>query len=69
MPAILRAGRAYARVDQKTLADRLGVSARTVSAWECGSTSVPKVARPGVIQGLVDLGVPRSFFDGRETDQ
>lgn len=67
MPALIRAARAYARVDQKAVAERLGVSPRTVSAWECGKTAVPTVARPGVIEGLVDLGAPASLFDRRET--
>ena len=66
MAALLRAARAYLRADQEDVARRLGVSSGTVSAWERGKTRVSTVARPGVIQGLVDLGAPSRFFDGRE---
>ena len=52
----LRAARAYAGIGQAQVADRLGVSRSTVSAWERGRTSVPPVARVGVIEGLIDLG-------------
>ena len=64
MPAIIRAARAWADVDQRRVADRLGVSVATVSAWERGKTPVPTIARPGVIEGLSDLsGLPREFFE------
>ena len=62
---LLRAARAYAGVGQQEVAERLGVSRQTVSVWERGATPVPPVARAGVIQGLLDLGAPESFFAGR----
>ena len=65
----IRAARAYAGVDQKAVANRLGVSAATVSAWERGA-NVPQISRPGLIEGLVDLsGLPRSFFETEETNR
>ena len=54
--ASLRAARAYAGIGQAQVADRLGVSRSTVSAWERGYTDVPEIARLGVIEGLIDLG-------------
>jgi len=68
MAALIRAARAYAGVGQDRVAERLGVSRPTVSAWERGANPIPPVARAGVIEGLIDLGAPPSFFDGRETD-
>lgn len=63
----MRAARAYASLDQEHVADRLGVSRATVSAWERGKTRIPVIARPGLIDGLTDLsGLPRSFFTERE---
>lgn len=66
MAACIRAARAYIRADQDEVGRRLGVSGATVSAWERGKTRVPTIARPGVIEGLIDLGAPASIFDGRE---
>ena len=66
MPRLLKAARAYAGVSQEELAERIGVSLATVSAWERGKTRVPKVARAGVVEGLIDLGGPAHLFDGRE---
>ena len=67
LAALIRAGRAYAGVGQEEVAKRLGVSRPTVSAWERGASPIPPVARAGVIEGLVDLGAPPSFFSGRES--
>jgi len=68
MAALIRAARAYADVGQDEVARRLGVSRPTVSAWERGQHPIPQVARAGVIEGLIDLGAPASFFDGRESN-
>jgi transcriptional regulator with XRE-family HTH domain len=67
MAASIRAARAYAGIGQKEVADYLGISKETVSAWERGKTPVPHIARPGVIEGLVELsGIPREVFAGQE---
>ena len=67
MAASMRAARAYAGVGQQEVAEFLGVSRETVSAWERGKTPVPVIARPGVIEGLVELsGIPREVFAGRK---
>lgn len=59
----MRAVRAYARMDQTELAERLGVSSATVSAWERGKTRIPTIARPGVIEALVEVsGWDKAFF-------
>jgi transcriptional regulator with XRE-family HTH domain len=59
----MRAVRAYARIDQEALAERLGVSSGTVSAWERGKTRIPTIARPGVVEALVEVsGWDRAFF-------
>lgn len=67
MAASIRAARAYAGVGQQEVADHLGISRETVSAWERGKTRVPRIARPGVIEGLVELsGIPREVFAGQK---
>jgi len=64
MPAVLRAARAYAQLSQDEVAEALGVSSGTVSAWERGRTTVPTIARPGVLQGLRKMtGLDDDFFD------
>jgi transcriptional regulator with XRE-family HTH domain len=66
--ALLRAARAFTGLGQAEVADRLGVSRATVSAWERGYTPVPSIARVGVVQGLIDLGADPRFFseEGRD---
>lgn len=63
----IRAARAYAALGQEDVADSLGVSRATVSAWERGVNPIPPIARPGVIEGLLRItGLDREFFDGCE---
>jgi DNA-binding XRE family transcriptional regulator len=70
MAASIRAARAYAGVGQKEVADHLGVSRETISAWERGKTPVPRIARRGVIEGLVELsGISREVFAGRKEEK
>lgn len=70
MAAAIRAARAYAGVGQREVAEHLGISKETVSAWERGKTRVPQIARRGVMEGLVELsGIPREVFDGQKEDQ
>lgn len=66
--ARIRAARAYTGLGQAEVADRLGVSRATVSAWERGFSSVPSIARVGVVEGLIDLGADPRFFseEGRD---
>lgn len=68
MAALIRAARAYIRADQEAVGRRLGVSGATVSAWERGKTRVPTIARPGVVEGLIDLGAPARLFERRESE-
>jgi DNA-binding XRE family transcriptional regulator len=59
---LIRAARAYAGIGQAEVADRLGVSRATISAWEREYTPVPMIARRGVIEGLIRLGASPSLF-------
>ena len=64
--AQMRAARAYLRISQAQVADRLGVSRQTVSAWERGRSPVPLIARSGVIEGLIDLGAAPGLLTEEE---
>ena len=63
LAARMRFARAYAGLGQAAVAERLGVSRATVSAWERGYTPIPTIARVGIVEGLADVsGLPESFF-------
>jgi transcriptional regulator with XRE-family HTH domain len=55
---MIRAGRERKRMSQQELADRVGVSLRTVGNWERGET-VP-VARWAVLADVLDIEDPRN---------
>lgn len=62
--ASVRAARAYAGLSQREVAEILGVSRSTISAWERGETEIfPPTRLVEVIERLADLsGIPRSVF-------
>lgn len=67
LPVILRVARAYARLDQHDIAERLDVSPATVSHWEGGRSAPHPLARDGVVAALIDLtGLDAEFFEWLE---
>lgn len=60
--ARIRAARAYVGLGQHEVAEYLGVSRATISAWERGYSPVPAIARLGIVEGLIDLGADPGFF-------